>query len=279
MKIWPFSKLNQHLVAWLMKEHEPDEIPVSDTDRVIYEAKPGDVLLVEGRSRISEVIKITTRSNWSHSAIYIGRLDDIEDTIARNVVKKHYKGSPKDPLLIEAILGKGIIVTPMKSYTKDHLRICRPTGIAAEDLQKVINYCVHRLGEPYYLRRVIDLLRLLFPVTFMPRYLFTSLLNPIKARHEHRDICSSLIAKAFGSVKYPILPKPIKAKDGTIQLIPRNPALFTPKDFDYSPYFTIIKYPLFGFSKEAAYKNFPWNKDGLISNDDAGIFNPNDLAE
>src|SRR6476660_6747554 len=34
--------------------------------------KKGDVILVEGDQRVSEVIKYHTQSSWSHSAIYIG---------------------------------------------------------------------------------------------------------------------------------------------------------------------------------------------------------------
>jgi hypothetical protein len=34
--------------------------------------KPGDVLLVEGNSHISRVIKYLTQSTWSHAALYVG---------------------------------------------------------------------------------------------------------------------------------------------------------------------------------------------------------------
>ena len=34
--------------------------------------EPGDVLLVEGNSRISDVIKYLTQSTWSHSTLYVG---------------------------------------------------------------------------------------------------------------------------------------------------------------------------------------------------------------
>ena len=50
-------------------------------------------------------------------------------------------------------------------------------------------------------------------------------------------ICSSLIADAFHSIHYPILP--IKKELGGYHKI--NPTLITPSDFDLSPYFYIIK--------------------------------------
>ena len=37
--------------------------------------KPGDVLLVEGNSHISRVIKYLTQSTWSHAALYVGPIE------------------------------------------------------------------------------------------------------------------------------------------------------------------------------------------------------------
>ena len=34
--------------------------------------QPGDVLLVEGNSRVSVAIKYLTQSTWSHAALYVG---------------------------------------------------------------------------------------------------------------------------------------------------------------------------------------------------------------
>lgn len=62
-----------------------------------------------------------------------------------------------------------------------------------------------------------------------------------------RAICSTLIAEAFQSIRYPILPLLEPADDGDAPLWrravfhPRRPSLFTPADFDLSPWFQIIK--------------------------------------
>ena len=64
-----------------------------------------------------------------------------------------------------------------------------------------------------------------------------------------RAICSSLIADAFQSVRYPILPliEPAdRRRKGARQarreiLHIRNSRLFAPRDFDISPYFLIVK--------------------------------------
>jgi len=64
-----------------------------------------------------------------------------------------------------------------------------------------------------------------------------------------RAICSSLIAEAFQSIRYPILPEvelqQSKTREGKryqreIMHI-RHHSLFAPRDFDVSPYFEIIK--------------------------------------
>lgn len=54
----------------------------------------------------------------------------------------------------------------------------------------------------------------------------------------------------------------------------RNPKLFTPKDFDYSPYFNIIKYPFIGLDELGIYRSLPWAETALLYNDEAGGFDP-----
>ena len=61
-----------------------------------------------------------------------------------------------------------------------------------------------------------------------------------------------------------------ETKPNTVQLIERNTRLLAPCDFDYSPFFNIIKYPILPETQKAQYKNFPWCED-LISHDDGHI--------
>jgi len=78
-----------------------------------------------------------------------------------------------------------------------------------------------------------------------------------------RAVCSSLIAQAFQSIKYPILPLRInESKDGGLGgefsreiLHIRHHSLFTPRDFDISPYFKVIKPEL---AEEFDYKALDW---------------------
>jgi hypothetical protein len=116
---------------WLMREAKPRKNPICDFERLRYEIRPCDVLLIEGRSRVSEVIKLITQSPWSHSAIYIGKLHDIENPILRERVVDFYDGPLDEQLVIESLLGKGTIVSPLTRYTKDHIRICRPQGLSS----------------------------------------------------------------------------------------------------------------------------------------------------
>ena len=44
----------------------------NDLAELKRQIRKGDVILVEGNERISEVIKYLTQSSWSHSALYIG---------------------------------------------------------------------------------------------------------------------------------------------------------------------------------------------------------------
>src|ERR1044071_7147447 len=57
--------------------------------------KPGDVLLVEGHSRLSMAIKYLTQSTWSHAAFYLG-------TSAREIT------GYDTPILIEVDVQAGV---------------------------------------------------------------------------------------------------------------------------------------------------------------------------
>src|SRR5712691_3903114 len=44
----------------------------NDPEQLRRGLRPGDVILVDGDQRVSEVIKYLTQSSWSHSVLYIG---------------------------------------------------------------------------------------------------------------------------------------------------------------------------------------------------------------
>jgi hypothetical protein len=228
------SALGKALARYLAK---PDPLyrplAILDPDKLIAALRPGDVLLVEGNTRISTAIKYLTQSTWSHAALYVGPLPQLASD----------RGEPR--VLIEADVVKGVWAVPLGAYAGMHTRICRPVGLSAEELRKVVGFMVDSLGKQYDLRNVVDLARYLLPVPPVPTRLRHKLLyfgsgEPTKA------ICSTLIAQAFQSVRYPILPirtgRPERAgSKGGVTLKMRHYSLFVPRDFDISPYFEIVK--------------------------------------
>lgn len=269
--------ITKAFVKWLTHERPALEFPLCDFDKTRFELRPGDVLLIEGRSRVSEVIKQITLSPWSHASLYIGRIHDIEDADLRNKLHRLHPYEPNTQLVIESYIDKGTIATPLEAYRNDHIRVCRPRGLSRQDANAVIHYAVEKLGTPYAVRQVLDLARFILPWGFLPKRWRSSLFEH-HVGESTRTICSVMIAEAFGAIDFPILPV-VKSHDKTgIELFVRNPRLFTPRDFDYSPYFEIIKHPFVSFA-ESPYRHLPWNRSGLISPDGHSIYDPQNPPE
>src|SRR6201993_4241769 len=112
---------------------------------------PGDVLLVEGNSHISRVIKYLTQSTWSHAALYVGPIIGVTTR----------DGEPH--VLIEAEASEGVVSAALSKYYQYHTRICRPVGLTQEDCETVCSYAIERVGFDYDLRNIIDLMRYLVP--------------------------------------------------------------------------------------------------------------------
>ncbi len=226
-----------HRLAWKLnrpclgyKPYTP-----SDFETLCRILRPGDVLLVEGGERISTAIKYLTQSTWSHAAMYVGsHLPDAQDGSER-----HH--------LVEVNLGEGCVSVPLSKYASFNTRICRPVGLMEDERAQVTAFMIARLGLKYDLRNIFDLLRYFLPTPPVPvrwrrRMLAFGSGDPTRA------ICSSLIAQAFQSVRYPILPDvtKVKTRKGSRQaraeiLHIRHHSLFAPRDFDLSPYFEIVK--------------------------------------
>lgn len=267
-----FKKLREMFINWLSKDIDQlRKLPLTDFDRIQYELRLGDVLLIEGRSRVSQIIKLITQSPWSHAALYIGRLHDIDNQKIRERIMEFYKGEPHDQLVIESMLGKGVIITPLEKYKNEHIRICRPKGLSRHDAQHIIGYVTSKLGQHYDVRQTFDLARFLLPWGIFPRRWRTSLFthNP---GNTTKESCSMLLAEAFASVDFPILPVFQHQEGKGMQLLHRNPRLYSPSDFDYSPFFEIIKYPIVELSEGTPYRKFPWNREGF--SDDEGHLYP-----
>ena len=266
-------------IAWLLHEDTESAPPLCDFDRIRYELRPCDVLLIEGRSHVSNVIRHISQSPWTHSCLYLGRIHDIDDPHLRERVASLYDGDPSDQLIIEGLLGSGTSVAPLSTYEKAHIRICRPAGLSRKDAQQVSRYCIGRLGTEYDIRQIFDLARFFLPWSILPRRWRSSIFSHHPGSYT-KTVCSTVIAEAFTTVSFPILPaiKKTHTEDGKddVELVHRNPRLFAPRDFDYSPYFEIIKYPFIQVVEKGLYRQLPWSKEGLISND-SEMINPNSL--
>lgn len=261
LSTWVIRKVS----AYLSKEKPTEPSFLCDFDRICHEVRMADVLLIEGSNRISKLIQRVTHSPWTHAILYIGHLHDIDDPQIRELVLKSYHGKLNDQLIIESIIGKGTIISSLSEYKNSHIRICRPTGLSHQDAQTVITTATKSLGRSYSLKHIFDLARFFLMGRMLPSSWHKSLFNyhPSKVTQE---ICSAMIAHAFTTIHFPILPLVRKTENEKLEMIRRNPSLFTPSDFDYSPYFDIIKYPIFSFDRMSAYRSLPWNEE-LMSND------------
>ncbi|RZN34234.1 YiiX/YebB-like N1pC/P60 family cysteine hydrolase [Bradyrhizobium sp. Leo121] len=240
---WMFENVGR-LIAWLQKPANHCEPLTSKDSAALRDTlRPGDVLLVEGKGRISGGIKYLTQSTWSHSALYVGPIAGAAT-----------EGEPH--VLVEANLDEGVVSAPLSKYLHCQTRICRPVGLSEADREKVCRYGSERIGLGYDFRNVIDLMRYLFPWPVAPRWRRRPI--ALGSGDASRIICSSLIAQAFDAVRYPILPKITRIESQTARreiAETRHSSLYAPRDFDISPYFMVVKPTLaFGFN----YRDMQW---------------------
>lgn len=203
--------------------------------------RPGDILLVESRARVAGIIKYLTQSSWAHAALYVGPY------LQEAVREGHAKSIPDNHCFIEADLVEGVRSVPLEEFVGLHSRICRPVSLTEAELRQLVAFCIERLGYQYDLRNIMDLARYLFPAPPIPvqwrkHLLYLGSGEPTKA------ICSTLIAQAFHSIRYPILPMVsyiASHRSGMEKLTKvyrqRHHSLYVPRDFDTSPYFRIVK--------------------------------------
>ncbi len=239
--------------------------------------RKGDVILVEGNERISECIKYLTQSSWSHSALYVG-----DEPIRRNpalkaeLVEKY--GEEAHFLVVEALVESGVVLTPLSKYRDFNIRVCRPYNLSTADRTEVLDEALRSVGDVYDLKNVVDLARYFLPVSLVPARLRRQALT-FGSGQPTRVICSSLIASSFARVRFPIVPRfeqlpdeslaarrrlwPIGAKPGArpygvLKVV--SPTLITPRDFDLSPYFEIIKFNIIE-NMRFDYHKIQWAED------------------
>jgi hypothetical protein len=223
-------------------------IPLAELEACL---QPGDVLLVEGNQRISSAIKYLTQSTWSHAAYYVGREAGLRDKYDHPAA------------LVEADLTDGVIAASLTKYLGYNTRICRPELITEADRNVVSNYIINSIGQSYDVKNVVDLARYLMPQPPVP-VRWRRRMIALGSGEPTQAICSTLIARAFQSVRYPILPDVTRENQREIMHI-RHHSLFTPRDFDVSPYFSIVKPTI---EKRPDYRCLEWNQERLETDSD-----------
>ncbi len=216
---------------------------------------PGDVLLVEGNTRMSAVIKYLTQSTWSHAALYVGARPELPPVDGEAAT------------LIEADVLEGVRALPLSSYSGFRMRICRPVNLTPTDREHLIKYVIDRLGYQYDLKNVVDLARYLLPFPVPAR--LRRRLIAFGSGDPTRAICSTLIAQAFGVVRYPILPVISRKHDGDPNRADqvrelwrlRHHSLYVPRDFDISPFFEVVKPRLL---RTFDYHDAPWSEGNTV---------------
>ena len=220
--------IGERLAAFLSKDlpgyQRLDTIGIADVASTL---EKGDIVLVDGNTRISTAIKYLTQSTWSHACLFIGE-----------------SGADSSQLnLIEADLKNGVHLINLDHYANFNLRICRPVNLSAEESGQLVEFAKKRLGHLYDLKNVVDLVRYVIQKPAVPNRYRRSLLS-LGSGEPTKAICSTLIAEAFQSINYPILPRRDheKGEEGEVPLLYKpHFTHFTPRDFDLSPYFRIVK--------------------------------------
>ena len=233
----------------------------NDLEALRRSLRPGDVILVDGDQRVSEVIKYLTQSTWSHAVLYVGDSLLRQRPAERQALPTAH-GRDAHHMVVEALMD-GVIASPLSKYAGFNLRVCRPKGLRQEDAERVIREVTSQLGLQYDVKNLLDLARYFFPVSLIPRRLRRRALQ-LGSGLTTQVICTSMIGRAFQNIGFPVMPiltpvaarppEPRRLRDRLLRRTEPAPypgvfthepySLITPRDFDLSPYFEIVKLEL-----------------------------------
>ena len=120
-----------------------------------------------------------------------------------------------------------------------------------------VAYCNVNLERTAIARQTMPAERTRMPQPPVPRR-FRRRMLALGSGDPTRAICSTLIAEAYQSIRYPVLPMiETLQESGTAREILhiKHYSLFAPRDFDVSPYFQVVKPTIeYGFD----YKALQW---------------------
>ena len=185
---------------------QPTRRPAATGDVLALSAllRPGDVLLTEGNTRAAALVRRLTRSPWAHVSIYVGPLEAGDD--------------PR--CIVEANISAGVRAVALSEFKGQQARIVRPLGLNETDRQRLADWLVGHIGDPYDLAHAWALgrwfLRLSAPRTIV-----------LDAK---RFICSSLLVQAFLFVDRPVATS--------------RAHFVVPRDFEGAAGFEVVNAPL-----------------------------------
>jgi hypothetical protein len=234
----------------------------TDYDALTRSIRKGDVLLVDGDLRVSAFVKYLTQSSWSHATLYIG-----DELIRRGGAEREHAldefGDDAHHLLVEALY-EGVVVSPLRKYAESNVRLCRPHRLRNEHLQLILKSALSAVGWRYDARNVLDLACHLILLSMFPgRY--RRRIERLGSGVATEVICTSLLGGLFHKVGFPVLPSVTFPEPAAVVGAPqrfsralfrrhshagvfrqRHHTLLTPRDFDLSPHFEIVKFNVIG---------------------------------
>lgn len=250
-----------HLYQWccnrLQLERPGSVIRLSNFDRLSRTLQPGDVLLIDGRSRLDEALKTVTSSRWSRACLYLGQLHQVADPALRRQLSEYLPCSADTRLILETRLDSGIRLQTLSALEHEHLRICRPRNLQAQESGAALRHVISRLGLGVQ-RSWFAIFVLLLPWGWLPRRwrcsAFASMAGSLL-----RQLVGTPIGEAFEFVQFPVLPLVKQQHDGKPRLFSRQPGIYFAADFDHSPYLDVIKYPFVDQLDNTRIRLQPWN--------------------
>ena len=197
------ARLLGALADFLARPVRPASQPdVADTESLAHLLRPGDVLLTEGVSRASAIVRRVTRSPWAHVSMYVGPLEDGAD--------------PR--CIVEADITAGVRAVPLSEFKGQRARIVRPMGLDDGQRRRVAEWVVGRVGDPYDLAHAWALARWLLRLAPRPKAM---------AQDARRFICSTLLAQAFLLFGHPVAAADVRH--------------VVPRDFETASGFEVVK--------------------------------------
>ena len=229
----------------------------NDPEKLKSRIRPGDVVLVDGDQRVSQVVKYLTMSPWSHSAIFVGSRF-LRDPAQRAETRRQF-GAESRYLIVEALVDRGVVVSPLVKYIDFNIRVCRPIGLTPEQ----IKYRARRGGRAarLSLRPPQHPGSLPLPASDATGPHAAPGRRPaLRQRQGHRDDLLVVSRAGVQRVGLTILPLHIRrravkrsrlrerifgrptrtAYSGFLKA--RHPSLCVPQDFDLSPNFDVVKF-------------------------------------